>query len=149
MSETDKDRTLFAPGIHSENSTFSVPEIQDLRDRVRSLTDVAEFSTVGFRFGHSLLSSDIGRDQNNGTGITDATGDSGVNLTEDFFDPYLISATPGIDPLTGHTTSNIGAILKADADGTANELDLLLIDEVRNTLFGIPHGPGTDLAARG
>ena len=37
-----------APGIRSENSTFSVPEIQDIRDRVRSLSDVAEFSTVGF-----------------------------------------------------------------------------------------------------
>ena len=37
-----------APGIRSENSTFSVPEIQDIRDRVRSLSDVAEFSTIGF-----------------------------------------------------------------------------------------------------
>src|SRR5262249_8806617 len=27
-------------------------------------------------------------------------------------------------------------------------LDLPLIDEVRDVLFGIPHGPGTDLAAR-
>src|SRR5258708_20373945 len=48
----DEQRILYirqsAPGIHSENSTFSVPEIQDLRDRVRSLSDVAEFSTLGF-----------------------------------------------------------------------------------------------------
>jgi hypothetical protein len=107
-----------------------------------------EFSTVGFRFGHSLLSNTVGRDQNDGTGITDVAGSSGINLTADFFDPNLISATPGVDPLTGHTTSNIGAILKADADNAANELDLLLIDEVRNTLFGIPNAPGTDLAAR-
>src|SRR5262245_47535626 len=48
----DEQRILYirqsAPGIRSENSTFSVPEIQDLRDRVRSLSDVAEFSTIGF-----------------------------------------------------------------------------------------------------
>ena len=44
-------------------------------------------------------------------------------------------------------SSGIGAILKADASNTANELDLLLIDEIRNQLFGIPNAPGTDLAA--
>jgi putative ABC transport system permease protein len=48
----DEQRILYirqsAPGIHSENATFSVPEIQDIRERVRSLSDVAEFSTIGF-----------------------------------------------------------------------------------------------------
>src|SRR5215475_1006784 len=48
----DEQRILYirqsAPGIHSENSTFSVPEIQDIRERVRSLSEVAEFSTIGF-----------------------------------------------------------------------------------------------------
>jgi len=48
----DEQRILYirqsAPGIRSENSTFSVPEIQDIRERVRSLSDVAEFSTIGF-----------------------------------------------------------------------------------------------------
>ena len=37
-----------APGIGSDNITFSVPEIQDIRTRVPSLTDVAEFSVLGF-----------------------------------------------------------------------------------------------------
>ncbi len=48
----DEQRILYlrqsAPGIGAENATFSVPEIQDLRTRVRSLSDVAEFSTVTF-----------------------------------------------------------------------------------------------------
>src|SRR5215475_11904102 len=52
LIDRDEQRILYirqsAPGIHSENSTFSVPEIQDIRDRVRSLSDVAEFSTTGF-----------------------------------------------------------------------------------------------------
>jgi hypothetical protein len=37
-----------APGIGSENITFSVPEIQDVRTAVKSLADVAEFSVLGF-----------------------------------------------------------------------------------------------------
>jgi len=134
----------FLPAILGPNA---LPSYTGYKANVNA-SIATEFSTIGFRFGHNLLSNTVGRDKNNGTGIADATGSSGVNLAADFFDPNLISATPGTDPLTGHTTSNIGAILKADADNTANELDLLMIDEVRNTLFGIPHGPGTDLAAR-
>jgi hypothetical protein len=115
-----------------------------------------EFSTVGFRFGHSLLSNSVGRNQNDGTNIADVNPNgAGINLAEDFFRPDLINpngVTVNLVNSSGmpdpHTSSDIGAILKADADGAANEMDLLLIDEVRNVLFGIPHGPGTDLAAR-
>jgi peroxidase len=115
-----------------------------------------EFSTVGFRFGHSLLSDTVGRSNNDGTDIADVNPNGAdVNLAEDFFRPDLINpngVTVNLVDLSGnpdpHTSSSIGAILKANADGVANELDLLLIDEVRNVLFGIPHGPGTDLAAR-
>jgi peroxidase len=113
-----------------------------------------EFSTVGFRFGHSLLSNAVGRQQNNGTDIADPNG-AAINLTEAFFRPDLITPTPVTVTLMDamgnpdpHISSSIGAILKGDADNAANENDLLLIDEVRNVLFGIPHGPGTDLAAR-
>ena len=37
-----------APGIGAENANFSVPEIQDLRARVRTLTAFGEFSTIPF-----------------------------------------------------------------------------------------------------
>src|SRR6202023_2283030 len=114
------------------------------------------FSTVGFRFRHSLMSNTVGRVNNDGTNITDVNPNgSGVNLTEDFFRPDLINAkgvTVNLVDLNGspdpHTSSSVGAILKADASNTANETDLLLIDEIRNVLFGIPNAPGTALAAR-
>src|SRR5215204_6866095 len=45
----DEGRILYlrqsAPGIGNANITFSVPEIQDIRGRTHSLSDVAEFST--------------------------------------------------------------------------------------------------------
>src|SRR3954451_3090439 len=48
----NEDRIVYirqsAPGIGSENITFSVPEIQDIRTRVKALTDVAEFSVLSF-----------------------------------------------------------------------------------------------------
>src|SRR5215467_3848857 len=48
----DEDRLVYirqgAPGIGAENSTWSVPEIQDLRTRIKSFGDFGDFSTIGF-----------------------------------------------------------------------------------------------------
>src|SRR6202167_6577487 len=48
----DEDRLIYirqsAPGNGDDNSAFSVPEIQDLRSRVKTLSSFGEFSTVGF-----------------------------------------------------------------------------------------------------
>src|SRR3981189_1148436 len=48
----DEDRLIYipqgAPGIGDGNSTFSVPEIQDLRASVKTLSAFGEFSTIGF-----------------------------------------------------------------------------------------------------
>jgi predicted permease len=48
----DEDRLIYirqsASGIGDENSTFSVPEIQDLRASVKTLSAFGDFSTMGF-----------------------------------------------------------------------------------------------------
>src|SRR6266581_1507657 len=48
----DEDRLIYirqsAKGIGAENTTFSVPEIQDLRASVKTLTAFGDFSTIGF-----------------------------------------------------------------------------------------------------
>ena len=48
----DEDRLIYirqsAPGIHDENSTFSVPEIQDLRASVKTVSAFGDFSTMDF-----------------------------------------------------------------------------------------------------
>jgi putative ABC transport system permease protein len=48
----DESRLIYirqsAPGLNVENATFSVPEIQDLRQRLKTIPSLGEFSTIGF-----------------------------------------------------------------------------------------------------
>jgi putative ABC transport system permease protein len=48
----DEDRLIYirqsARGIGAENAAFSVPEIKDLRDNVKSINAFGDFSTMGF-----------------------------------------------------------------------------------------------------
>jgi putative ABC transport system permease protein len=48
----DEDRLIYiqqsAPGLGDGDTTFSVPEIQDLRSRVTTLSAIGDFSTMGF-----------------------------------------------------------------------------------------------------
>ena len=52
LPNRDEGRLIYirqaAPGIESTNAFFSVPEIQDIRTRTRTLEGVAEFSTLTF-----------------------------------------------------------------------------------------------------
>jgi putative ABC transport system permease protein len=48
----DEDRLIYirqsAPGIDNENTTFSIPEIQDLRASAKTLSDFGDFSAFPF-----------------------------------------------------------------------------------------------------
>src|SRR5882724_13345990 len=48
----DEDRLIYvrqsAPGTGTENSTWSMPEIQDLTTRVKALNEFGDFSTIAF-----------------------------------------------------------------------------------------------------
>ena len=110
-----------------------------------------EFSTVAFRFGHSLLSNQIQRQDNNGNNIPDQNPNGApVDLAQDFFVPSVINPSGVFDPISGHTTSDINAILKGDADGDAQAMDVMVINEIRNLLFanGGLQDNGQDLIAR-
>ena len=89
-----------------------------------------EFSTAAFRVGHSMVGDDIEFLDNDGKEIRDA-----VLFRDAFFDPTIVSAT-GIDP-----------ILKYLASDNAQEIDTMVVDDLRNFLFGAPGQGGFDLAA--
>src|SRR6184192_106912 len=48
----DEGRLIYirqsAPGINVDNMTFSIPELQDLRSRMKSVTAVGDFSVISF-----------------------------------------------------------------------------------------------------
>ncbi|HEV7999220.1 MAG TPA: peroxidase family protein [Planctomycetaceae bacterium] len=117
------------PAVLGKNS---LPAYSGYNPNVNA-TIADEFSTVAFRFGHSLLSGQIGRDGNNGQSVAPS-----VPLQQDFFDPTILNGqgqASTTDPVTGLPTTDIGAVLKADADNDAQANDVLAINEVRNQLF--------------
>ena len=87
-----------------------------------------EFSTAAYRFGHTMLASSLLR-------IDDAGEEHAVPLRTAFFSPSLVAE------------HGISGFLRGLAAQQAQEIDLLLVDDVRNLLFGPPGGPGRDLAA--
>ncbi len=90
-----------------------------------------EFSTAVYRFGHSLLSGEIQR--LNEDGSEHATGN--LALRDAFFNPSQLFAS-GIDP-----------ILRGLGQGQSQTLDAFVIEDVRSFLFGPPGAGGLDLAS--
>ena len=89
------------------------------------------FAAASYRVGHSMLSSTVLRIDADGNEI--AAGH--LSLAGSFFNPQLI-IDDGIEPL-----------LRGLAAQTAQRVDVFLIDEVRNFLFGPPGSGGFDLAS--
>jgi hypothetical protein len=89
------------------------------------------FATAAFRYGHTSLSSELKRLDNDGNVIEAGN----LPLRDAFFNPSGIFEL-GIDPL-----------LKGLASNVAQEIDTQLVDDVRNFLFGPPGAGGFDLAA--
>lgn len=90
-----------------------------------------EFSTATYRLGHSMLSPELLRLDENGD--EDAAGN--LPLRDAFFSP---------DEITAH---GIDSILRGLAAQRAQEVDAHIVDDVRNFLFGPPGSGGFDLAS--
>lgn len=89
-----------------------------------------EFSAGAYRLGHSLLSPKILRLNRNGK----ETRYGHVALRNAFFAPQLLTEQ-----------GNIAPILRGLASQACQDLDILVIDDVRNFLFGRPGQGGFDL----
>lgn len=90
-----------------------------------------EFSTAMYRFGHTMLASDLKLVNPDGTPAGYAP------LRNVFFNPSFILSDP----------MNLDRLLAGLASQRANEIDTQLVDDVRNFLFGPPGAGGLDLAS--
>lgn len=88
-----------------------------------------EFSTAAFRFGHTMLSPDLLRVDNQGNIV------ESLSLRDSFFNPDEV------------LEDGINTVLMGLAFQKAQELDTFLVDDVRNFLFGPPGAGGFDLAS--
>ncbi len=89
------------------------------------------FSTACYRFGHSMLPARLPRFGADGRPIPEGH----LRLRDAFFAPEAVVET-GIEPF-----------LRGLASVRAQEVDALVVDDVRNFLFGDPGLGGFDLAA--
>jgi len=88
------------------------------------------FATAAYRFGHSQVGPDIGI-------LNEAFVEiENVDLAEAFFNPQVIPAIGGINPILRYMAAN-----------SAESVDTLIVDPLRNFLFGPPGAGGLDLAA--
>ncbi|MCZ6573733.1 MAG: peroxiredoxin [Planctomycetota bacterium] len=90
------------------------------------------FSTACYRFGHTQVSGRLMRLDASGFEIPQGH----LALRDAFFQPARIRTEGGIDP-----------ILRGLAAQPAQEVDLLIVDDLRSFLFGPPGAGGLDLAA--
>lgn len=90
------------------------------------------FSGAVFRYGHSALSPQLLRLNAEG----DTINEGNLPLRNAFFSPYRLSTEGGIEPL-----------LRGLAKQVCQEVDIFIIDDVRNFLFGQPGSGGFDLAS--
>jgi len=109
-----------APGPYNGYAPTSAPDIANV------------FSTACYRFGHSMVASQILR--------LDATlnpiPEGNLQLRDAFFRPDRLSNEGGIDP-----------VLRGIVTQIAQALDVQIVDDLRNFLFGPPGAGGFDLAA--
>ncbi|MDB4657126.1 peroxidase family protein [Verrucomicrobiales bacterium] len=78
------------------------------------------FATASYRFGHTMLSSNLMRIDRRGRQIEEGH----LDLAAAFFNPSTITDEGGIDPF-----------MRGLATQTAQEIDTLLVDDVRNFFF--------------
>ncbi|MBJ6611807.1 MAG: peroxidase family protein [Candidatus Thiothrix moscowensis] len=114
----------FLPALLGKDA---IPRYTGYKPNVDPSIDNA-FATAAFRMGHTMLSPQLLRLDANGQTVSQGN----VALRDAFFRPDKVMET-GIDP-----------ILRGAASQTAQAVDPMIVDDVRNFLF--PQG-GLDLAA--
>ncbi|QUS38256.1 calcium-binding protein [Tardiphaga alba] len=99
----------------------------------------AEFANTVYRFGHSMLTDNMPRIDENGNVF-----DSDISLVEAFLNPISFDHQNDGDPLNDLTADQAAAsIVRGMTIERGNEIDEFIVSSLRNNLLGLP----LDLAA--
>lgn len=112
--------------------TAAAPVVEDYAYDPNLRADITQsFAHSAFRLGHSTVSPAFPLVDNRGTELSQST------LTSTFFNPTLISSNAGA----------VDWLIKGAATQISQEVDLLMIDGLRNFAMGPPGSGGLDLMA--
>lgn len=118
----------FLPALLGPGAVSPYPGYDETVDsRIRNV-----FSTASYRYGHSQLSSTLLRLDRRGNEVSEGH----LALRDAFFSPSRLTDEGGIDP-----------ILRGLGSQVAQAVDPLVVDDVRNFLFGPPGSGGFDLVS--
>ncbi len=119
----------FLPALIGDGPSTPRAADHDYRTNLTAAVTNA-FAHAAFRLGHSQVSSNLQ--------VLDAEGTaSELPLRNAFFNPTLIDGDPAL----------IDSLLRGAANQRAEEIDTLMVDDLRTALFGPPGAGGMDLAA--
>jgi hypothetical protein len=111
-------------GVHYEDYAGYDPEVNPGMMNV--------FTAAAYRYGHTVINSEIIRMENNGNIIQEGN----IFLKDAFFNPSVVYQGGGLEPL-----------FKGMGTQIEQEFDCKMIDDLRNFLFGPPGAGGLDLAS--
>lgn len=120
----------FLPALLGNGSTTPKAESYVYKSQTDASITTA-FAHAAFRYGHSTVSSQLQLAGDDGTSL------GSIDVRNAFYNPTILGTAP----------ERVDQLLKGAALQTSEEVDVLVVDELRNFLFGPPGAGGLDLAA--
>jgi hypothetical protein len=120
----------FLPALLGSGASVPKAELYVYNPQIPA-TITNAFAHATYRFGHSMVSPEL-----NLVG-DDGAAQSALSLRNAFFNPALLTNNPAL----------VDQLLAGAAVQRSEEVDTLMIDDLRNFLFGPPGAGGLDLAA--
>lgn len=120
----------FLPAMLGNNATTPKAEAYVYQSQTDASITTA-FAHAAFRYGHSTVSSQLQLADEAGATV------GSIDVRNAFYNPGILGDSP----------ENVDRLLKGASLQTSQEVDVQVVDELRNFLFGPPGAGGLDLAS--
>ena len=121
----------FLPALLGTGTTVPKAEQYNYGTGGQTAEITTAYAQAGFRYGHSTVSPQLQLSDDSGASLGE------IAVRNAFYDPTIL----GNDP------AKVDQLLKGAAMQSSEEVDTLMVDDLRTFLFGPPGAGGLDLAA--